>query len=85
MKIRYQTLLSISQSVILITFQCTNIILSYIISNYTKSDWQWYRLKDKEKESQKEKATDWKSERKKERKKEKQKFIRNMYMQEIQK
>ena len=66
-KIRYQTLLSISQSVILITFECTNIILSYIISNYTKSDWQWYRLKEKEKEKEswKEKATDLENERKK--------------------
>ena len=57
--------LSISHTVILITFECTNIILSYIISNYTKSDWLWYRLKEKEKESQKEVPTDWESERKK--------------------
>ena len=47
-----------------IVFSIT-IIFSYTISNYTKSDWQWYRLKEKEKESWKEKATDWESERKK--------------------
>ena len=58
----------------------------------------WYRLKEKEKESQKEISTDWESEGKEKRirvrdkmktlqeiKKEKQKFIRNMYMEEMQK
>ena len=52
-----------------------NIILSYIISNYSinqiksnqvmsLSDWQWYRVKEKEKEEElrKWKETDWESE-----------------------
>ena len=53
-----------------------NIILSSTISNHTInhikssniiSDWQWYRLeeKEKERESQKEIPTDWESEGKK--------------------
>ena len=64
------------------------------------SDWQWYSLneKEKEKESLKEIPTDWESEGTKKRirvrdkmkilekrKTEKQKFIRNMYLEEIQK
>ena len=55
-----------------------NIILSSTISNYAInrikssniiSDWQWYRLNEKEKKkvSQKEISTDWERERKKEK------------------
>ena len=66
----------------------------------SKSDWQWYRVNEKEKEkvSQKEIPTDWEREGTKKsnrvrdimkilekRKTEKQKFIRNMYMEEMQK
>ena len=75
-------------------------IIQYIISNrvISLSDWQWCRAKEKEKESQKEIPTDWESVGTKkrirvwdkirtpeERKTEKQQFIRNMYIEEIQK